>query len=280
MSSWVNLRSKHLLLAIGVAVALVVAACGGGKGSSGDSTGVVPTTISDEGKPVAGGSLTVGLEAESSGWQPCVDSHSEAGAMVMLALYDPLMSRTADGKVEPFLAESLTPNADLTEWTLKLRPGVKFSDGTALTAQTIKDNWDNGIKAATSRCAGAAKPVTEVRVVDDRTITYVLGAPFGPFADLLTGPLGWPWSPDNAAKYGPDVSSHPSGTGAFRARLLAARFEDRREEEPELLAAGLPPPRRGHVPAHPRRGRPPGVAVDRRARHQPHAAPAVREAGA
>jgi peptide/nickel transport system substrate-binding protein len=206
---------RQLILVVMGAIALVAAGCGGGSESSSESTGVVPTTIADEGKPVTGGSIDVGLEAESSGWQPCVDSHSEAGAMVMLALYDPLMSRTAEGKVEPFLAESLTPNSDLTEWTLKLRPGVKFSDGTSLTAQTIKSNWDDGIKAATSRCAGAAKPVTEVRVVDDRTLTYVLGAPFGPFADLLTGPLGWPWSPENAAKYGPDVSSHPSGTGAF-----------------------------------------------------------------
>ncbi|HEX2851213.1 MAG TPA: ABC transporter substrate-binding protein [Acidimicrobiales bacterium] len=203
------------MFAVGLAVALIAGACGGG-GKSGESArGVVPTTVADEGTPVDGGSINVGLEAESAGWQPCVDSHSEAGTMVMMAIYDPLMSRTATGKIEPFLAQSLTPNADLTQWTLKLRPNVKFADGTPLNASVLKDNFDNGIKAPTSRCASAAKPITEMKVVDDLTVTYVLSGPFGPFPDLLVLDMGMPWSPQNAQKWGKDVSAHPVGTGPF-----------------------------------------------------------------
>jgi len=50
--------------------------------------------------------------------------------------------------VEPSLAESCTPNADLTEWTCKLRSGVKFSDGSALDAKDVVMSyavqWDAG----------------------------------------------------------------------------------------------------------------------------------------
>ncbi|MEO5951146.1 MAG: ABC transporter substrate-binding protein, partial [Chloroflexia bacterium] len=44
------------------------------------------------------------------------------------------------------LAEKYTSNTDLTEWTINLRPGVKFSDGTAMTAKdvvaTFGAQWD------------------------------------------------------------------------------------------------------------------------------------------
>jgi len=53
-------------------------------------------------------------------------------------VFDSLLSYKAGGTtVEPGLADLPTPNADLTEWTVKLHPGVKFSDGTALTAKDV-----------------------------------------------------------------------------------------------------------------------------------------------
>ena len=44
--------------------------------------------------------------------------------------------------VEPALAEKYEANDDLTEWTFHLRPGVKFSDGTALDAQDVLTSWE------------------------------------------------------------------------------------------------------------------------------------------
>ncbi len=41
----------------------------------------------------------------------------------------------------PKLATACTPNADLTEWTCKIRSGVKFHDGTALTANDVAQSW-------------------------------------------------------------------------------------------------------------------------------------------
>ena len=62
-------------------------------------------------------------------------------------IFDPLLNYKIGGvDVEKGLADSWTPNTDLTEWTIKLHPGVKFSDGTALTAKdvvaTYAVQWD------------------------------------------------------------------------------------------------------------------------------------------
>ena len=201
------------LLALLAIVTIVGVACGSGGDDDGDAGNVTKTTTEDEGTPKAGGSITVGLEAESAGWQPCVDSWSESGTMVGQTIYDPLMQKNDKGEVKPFLAESLTPNADATEWTMKLRAGVKFHDGTDLNSQVLKENFD-AAKQPASRCFGALAPVKEMQVVDPLTVKYVMNAPYGPFPELLL--TSYPYSTANANKLGKDVSAHPVGTGPFK----------------------------------------------------------------
>lgn len=52
-------------------------------------------------------------------------------------LYSGLTRLTQEMKAEPDLATSWQPNADLTQWTFTLRPDLKFSDGTPLTAGDV-----------------------------------------------------------------------------------------------------------------------------------------------
>jgi len=228
-----------LILAL---VSLVAAACGGSKKSDSatKTTGVVKSdATSDTTKPVDGGTVTFGMEAESAGWQPCVDSHSESGTTVMQSIYDPLTARATDGKVVPYLAESLTPNTALTEWTLKLRSGVKFHDGTALDSAAVKANFD-AAKGATSRCAGSLSTVDSMEVVDPLTVKYKLKSPYGPFPELLTGAPGYIFSPANAAKFGPDVSAHPVGTGPFMFDSWERDSKLTVKKNPNYWQKGLP----------------------------------------
>jgi peptide/nickel transport system substrate-binding protein len=207
------------LLAILALISLVAAACGGGNDDD-DDTGNEPGIVEGEeeeesGDPVMGGTLNYGVEAESAGWQPCVDSHSESGTIVMRALYDTLTARSADGEIEPLLAESIDGSDDLKEWTVKLRSGIKFHDGTDLDSAAVKANFD-AAKAPTSRCAGALAPITEMQVVDNMTVKYVLANPYGPFPELLSGAAGMIYSPANAEAKGADVSANPIGAGPFK----------------------------------------------------------------
>ena len=213
-----SVRVGSRLVSLLAVLLLLAAGCGGndsptpGAGTpTAGATGTPSPTAAAQPEP--GGSVSIGLEAESAGWMPGKDSHSESGTSVMLAIHDPLMARTDNGEVKPFLAESLTPNAELTEWTLKLRSGVKFHDGTDLNSAALKEIFDTYLKAPTSRLAGALAPVDAMEIVDDLTVRYKLKSKFAPFADLLTGAAGWPFSPTAAKAKGDDYSASPVGTG-------------------------------------------------------------------
>ncbi len=199
-----------------VGVLLGTAACGGGDGDGNE--GAAPGAQSDGGEagdPVEGGSITVGLEAETNSWLPGEGTFNQPGLNVAYAIYDPLMQRAEDGEVRPYLAESLESNEDLTEWTLTLRPDVMFHDGTPLNAQALKTVFDTYLKAPTSRVAATLSEVNSLDVVDDLTVVHELADTNAAFPDILTGASGWPFSPEAAAAAGPDAGANPVGTGPF-----------------------------------------------------------------
>jgi len=81
----------------------------------------------------------------------CSDESDGESLRACLQIFDSLLSYKIGGvEVEPGLAEKYTPNTELTEWTFNLRKGVKFSDGTPLTAKDVVMSyavqWDAGNK--------------------------------------------------------------------------------------------------------------------------------------
>ncbi len=218
------------------AVLLGSAACGGedegGDGGGEPQAGAV-VDASETGDPVEGGSIVVGIEAETSSWLPSKGTFNQPGVNVVYAIYDPLMHRTADGEIEPYLAESLEPNADLTEWTLTLRPDVLFHDGTPLNAQAIKTVFDEYLTAPGSNTAASLTEIDSLDVVDDLTAVYRLSRANAAFPELLVSSPGWPFSPTAAAEFGEDAGAHPVGTGPFKfvswqrdSQLVVEKNED------------------------------------------------------
>lgn len=136
-----------------LALSLVVSACGGAKEGDTKKTGNLKDAgldaaagesgLKDAGKPKRGGKLVYGLEADSSSGY-CLPEGQLAisGMMVVRAVYDTLTVPNSEGDYVPYLAKSVTPNDDFTEWTITLRDGVKFHDGTDLTAEVVKNNID------------------------------------------------------------------------------------------------------------------------------------------
>ena len=141
-----------------LATAVLATACGGAKSDdsagSEDGGGSTPagwerpengveTGLADAGEPVRGGRLVYAVEAESTAGY-CLSEAQLAisGMMVVRAFYDTLTVPNAEGGYSPYLAESVTPNEDHTQWDIVLREGIEFHDGSPLTAEVVKNNLD------------------------------------------------------------------------------------------------------------------------------------------
>ena len=206
------------LLALLACLSLFAAACGGGDDDGGGAT---DTTAEgeEEGTPKPGGQITVGLEAETNNWLPGKFAGANGGEMVRNAIFDRLARRNGEGVVVPWLAESFESSADLKEWTVKLRSGVKFHDGTDLNSEAMKYNWDKLLTVQGSNTVGAITgtyKITALEVVDPLTFKYILAEPNAAFPDFMTGTAGIPFSPKAHQEKGESAGDSPVGTGPFK----------------------------------------------------------------
>jgi peptide/nickel transport system substrate-binding protein len=175
------------IVSLVAAMALMASACGGG-----DDTKTSPTGVpNDEGKAKAGGELVYGLEAETlGGWCPQSAQLAAGGIQVASAIYDTLTAPNDKGEYVPYLAKSVTPNADYTEWTIVLRSGIKFHNGEDLDAAIVKKNLDGYLSGILFGLVLA--DVNEVTVADPMTVKITTRVPWVAFPAFLwsTGRLG------------------------------------------------------------------------------------------
>ncbi|MCW2525246.1 MAG: extracellular solute-binding protein family 5, partial [Pseudonocardiales bacterium] len=194
-----------------LAVAISLAACGGSSKSnsspnpSGSSTGSAAA-----GK--TGGTLKVVSGTAADSLDPgfgYTTQALEADNMVYLSLLGYANKEGTDGTaLQPNLVEALpTVSADKLTYTMKLRSGLKYSDGTALKAsdfthaieRSIKISWGGSsfftgyIKGASDYSKGKAAGISGI-TADDATgaITIVLTTPYGAFDNILAFPAAAP----------------------------------------------------------------------------------------
>ena len=150
---------KRIITAVVLSLGLIAASCGKKDNGTTNVTtaGTTGTTAAPSGTdaPIAsdtsvadttpaettpavtvtpGGEITVSGEAEvTNPWIPAAmqcDSYCQERAR---SFFDPIAAVGDDKKVHPYLAESITANADATQWTIKVRSGISFTDGTPST---------------------------------------------------------------------------------------------------------------------------------------------------
>jgi peptide/nickel transport system substrate-binding protein len=182
-------RRARLLLGA-LAATLAIAGCSGDDDIDADAAPDTADTTAavDDAPPVAGGELVYAVEAESSGGF-CLPEAQLAGGGITISrtIYDTLTAQTADGTVEPYLAESFEPSEDFTTWTITLREGITFHDGSPLDAQIVADNL-NAYRGAYE----ARKPLLGVFVYKDVADVQVTG----PLEVTVTTTRPWPTYPD------------------------------------------------------------------------------------
>jgi oligopeptide transport system substrate-binding protein len=226
-------RRAAVWTAVPLSVALITTACGGGGGGEpgGDATAPGDVTISVN-----------GTEPEN----PLVpgNTNETGGGKIIDALFSPLVEYDPT-TAEPanLVAESIE-TADSQVYTITLKDGWTFHDGTPVTAQSFVRSWNytayspngqqngsffsqiqgydqvhtedpDGTAGPQTAPQPAAQEMSGLRVVDDRTFEVTLSAPFVVFPTMLGyrafSPLPDVFFNDKAA-----FEANPIGNGAFR----------------------------------------------------------------
>ena len=128
-------------------------------------------------------------------------------------IYSRLVRQDDAGQPSPELATSWTSNADATEWTLTLQPGVTFHDGSAFDAADVAYSLsrieDPELASPVSAVLGF---IDRVEVVDPMTVKILLEAPHAGLPILLLD-YRVRVIPEGS---GPTIEDNPIGTGPFK----------------------------------------------------------------
>ena len=199
-------RNRGIKIAASLAiVAMFATACGGGD-KGGDQGG---------GTPVTGGVITYGVEGKTTQFCPPKTQAAISGIMIMQSMYDTLAEPTNDGRAVPYLAKTITPNADSTVWTIGLREGVTFHDGTPVDAAAVAQNinaWTKGLLLQF-----VFDNIATVTVTDPLTVTVAMKTPWVAFPWYLwtTGRTG---IAAPAQLDSPDCDTKLIGSGPFKLK--------------------------------------------------------------
>src|SRR4051794_27628805 len=164
--------------------------------------------------PVKGGSLVVARVADIFTFDP-YNTQDDRSIFTELTLYDRLVKLSPDGKkVEPELATAWTIAPDGLTADFTLRDGVKFSDGSPLTAEDVVFSLSRAIDQKGS-WGFLFQPVKSVAKVNDKTVRLTMCEPFAPLLPALSTFAASIYQKANFEKQGDEAGEHPLGTGAF-----------------------------------------------------------------
>lgn len=215
------MRYSRTSKALGLAavVAMSITACGGGSssdnsGSAGDTTKVI----------------TANSTEPAQGLLPA-NTNEVGGGRVMDLLFSGLVSYDAKGATQNELAQSID-TTDSQNYTIKIKTGETFSDGTPITAKNFVDAWNFGAAAKNKQLNGyfftsikgydkvsaegsTLDTMEGLKVVDDNTFTVELKQPESDFKLRLGYTAFYPL-PEAALKDPTAFGQNPIGDGPYK----------------------------------------------------------------
>jgi peptide/nickel transport system substrate-binding protein len=229
------LRGSRRVAAGSMALALALTACSSGGDTTTSGSATTAASTASDGKPKAGGKLVMGTEAEVDGFDPTKNRFDITGLTYASTVFDALAAFGKDGKVHPYLAETIDHNDTYTEWTIKLRSGIKFSNGDPLTSDAVVTDLQAHQKS--SLTGPAISSLKTVAKVDDLTVK-VTTDPWVPFPTYLTGQIGYVFNPKMLTD--PKGSQNPIGTGPFVIKEWIPGQHFTATKNPSYWQQGLP----------------------------------------
>ena len=203
------MAKRFRLGAAALTIGLLAAACG----SDGDGGGSTEETTGGTAAAVEGGAITIALGSEPTSLDPhLVDDGGERA--INDNIYETLLTRDAEGTLQPGLATELPTQVDDTTWEFKLREGVTFHDGTPFNADSVVATVNRMVKLvadAKTDNDGFFGSLTGAEKVDDTTVRIMTAEPDG----VLPARMYWLKIIPASAEESPDLSDAPNGTGPY-----------------------------------------------------------------
>lgn len=144
------------------------------------------------------------------------DANDTLSQAVAKSFYQGLFGFDKEMKLVNVLAESYEASTDGLTYTIKLRSGITFQDGSDFNAEAVKVNLDRASNPDNHlKRYNLFKSVDSTEVVDPSTVKITLKQPFSAFINTLASPAAAMISPAALKKYGKDIGFHPVGTGPY-----------------------------------------------------------------
>ena len=205
---------KRILISAAAAMALVAAA---------------PYALAQA--PKQGGAAVVTFNNDLTTLDPQV-GYDWQNWSVIKSIFDGLMDyKPGTTELEPDLAESYTVSDDGLTYTFKLREGLKFHNGRAVTSADVKYSLERATNPSTQSpgggyfsmikgyddiAGGKATELSGIATPDDRTVVVTLTRPDATFLHLMAINFGFVVPKEEIEKAGADWGKQPIGTGAFK----------------------------------------------------------------
>lgn len=173
--------------------------------------------------PARGGSLSEGIVGTPRFINPLL-AISDADRDISALVYSGLLRATTHGEYIPDLAESYTVSPDGKTYVFVLKTGTTFHDGTPVTADDVVFTINKTQDATLKSPLRANWDGVGVQKIDDRTVQFVLQAPYAPFIENAT--LGilpkhlWQYIKDDEMPFS-ELNFSPVGSGPYKIESIA-----------------------------------------------------------
>lgn len=188
---------------------LAVAGCSGSNATPAATTESTASTVAPTSGPVDGGILDIAVAAAPAKWAPNAGPWTTDELQAARAIYDRLMVRDSNDQPVPELLSKASANSNFTSWTLVVREGVTFSDGTPLTSEVVAFNLR--AQQLDRSNVDLLAPIAAITTPDAQTVVVSMFTPWSTFPEVLTTRVGTIAAPITLLGFDP----RPIGTGPF-----------------------------------------------------------------
>ncbi len=160
--------------------------------------------------------LVVALNQDPDILDPSL-ARTYVGRIIFSQMCEKLYEIDENLRIFPQLAADLPTVSDAGKTvTIKLRPGVKFNDGTPMNAESVRYSLDRHLNLKGSNRRSELESINSIDVVDPLTVRLKLKTPFSPLVAILADRAGMPISPAAANKLGEKFGTAPVCVGPWQ----------------------------------------------------------------